>query len=56
MPDGSFLEIYNGPGDLIWKQFEGKKLPSNGQFQISFNRLKSLGAKVDRESKLPVIA
>ncbi len=38
--DGSFAEIYNGPGTLVWEQFAGKKLPSNGQFQISLKNWK----------------
>ena len=30
LPNGSFEEIYNGPGSLVWEQFEGKKRPMNG--------------------------
>jgi hypothetical protein len=30
LPNGSFEEIYNGPGSLVWEQFEGKKMPMNG--------------------------
>jgi len=41
-PNGSFEEIYNGPGSIVWQQFSGKPLPSNGQFQISLNKLKKL--------------
>ena len=46
LPDGTFEEIYNGPGALVWKAFEGKRLPSNGQFQISLNKLRSLNQLV----------
>lgn len=45
-PDGTFEEIYNGPGVLIWEQFKGKRLPSNGQFQISLNKLRQLNQSV----------
>ena len=41
-PDGTFEEFYNGPGSNIWNEFEGRKRPSNGQFQISLNRLAQL--------------
>jgi hypothetical protein len=41
-PDGSFTEIYNGLGRRIWEQFLDKKLPSNGQFQITVNKLLKL--------------
>lgn len=37
-PDGSYEEIYNGPGSLVWGQFQGKPLPSNGQYQIALNK------------------
>ena len=50
-PDGSFEEVYNGPGALVWAQFKHKKLPSNGQFQISLTMLRKLNqlvASVDR--------
>jgi len=26
-PDGSFDEIFNGPGDVVWNQFSDKPLP-----------------------------
>lgn len=44
--DGTFEKIYNGSGDLIWREFDGKKMPSNGQFSISLNKLKSLNELV----------
>jgi len=40
--DGTFSEIYNGIGSLIWDTFKDKKLPSNGQYQISLTKLKEL--------------
>lgn len=52
LPDGTFVEIYNGPGDIIWKQFLGKKLPTNGQYQISVNKLMQLNASVDDALRL----
>ena len=44
--DGSFEEVYNGPGALIWDEFEGRKLPTNGQYQISANKLRRLNEAV----------
>ena len=52
MSDGTFEEIYNGPGSIIWSQFEGKKTPSNGQFQISLNKLKELNKTVDIANRI----
>lgn len=55
LSDGTFEEIYNGPGTLVWEQFKGKPLPSNGQYQISLNKLRQLNqhvARSDRVSKV----
>ena len=53
MPDGTFEEIYNGPGSLVWEQFKGKRLPSNGQFQISLNKLRQLNQSVAQAYRVP---
>ena len=52
LPDGTFEEIYNGPGKLVWEQFKSRKLPSNGQHQISLNKLKVLNETVDASQRL----
>ena len=51
-PDGTFEDIYNGTGSLIWQQFLDKKTPSNGQFQISINKLKALNKQVIYSQRL----
>ena len=56
LPNGTFEEAYNGPGGLVWQQFSGKKLPSNGQFQISLNKLKELNKQVSDSSRVSRIA
>ena len=53
LPDGSFEEIYNGPGFLIWRQFIDKPLPNNGQYQISLNKLKILNEQVVESMRVP---
>lgn len=53
-PDGSFEEIYNGPGALVWQHFVGKNLPSNGQYQISLSKLRVLNDKVHQLDRIPV--
>ena len=40
--DGTFRECYNGPGSIIWEVFTGREMPSNGQYQISINKVKQL--------------
>lgn len=53
LTDGTFEEIYNGPGVLVWEQFKGKRLPSNGQFQISLNKLRQLNQTVAQADRVP---
>lgn len=52
LPDGSFEEIYNGPGALVWQQFKGKCLPTNGQYQISLNKLRQLNQSVNQVDRV----
>ncbi|MCX9131115.1 hypothetical protein OKS68_01335 [Aeromonas veronii] len=52
LPNGTFEEIFNGPGNLVWQLFDGKPLPSNGQYQISLNKLKELNTQVDKSQRI----
>ena len=54
-PDGTFKEVYNGPGSLVWEQFSGKPLPSNGQYQISLKKLVALNESVAQSQRIPKI-
>ena len=56
LPNGTFEEAYNGPGSLVWQQFDGRKIPSNGQFQISLTKLKALDKLVSESDRVPRIA
>lgn len=49
---GHFEEYYNGPGYLVWQLFEGKKVPSNGQFQVSLTKLKVLNDSVNDSDRV----
>jgi len=51
--DGTLSVIYNGEGDAVWKEFEGKTLPTNGQFPIPLTRLRTLNASA--RGKLPLV-
>jgi hypothetical protein len=55
LPNGSFEEIYNGPGMLVWEQFEGKVMPMNGQYQISINKLRELNKLIEPDSRIAMI-
>ncbi len=54
--DGTFIECFNGPGHIIWDTFAGKKIPKNGQYQISINRVKQLHETVPNSDRVPAIA
>jgi hypothetical protein len=49
--DGSFEEIYNGPGDLVWEA--AGKLQKNGQRPIGVSKLRGLMDSVASSSQVP---
>ena len=56
LANGQFEEVYNGPGELVWNQFSGKKVPSNGQFQISLTKLRVLNEQIYESQRIPRVA
>jgi hypothetical protein len=50
--DGSFEEIYNGPGTQVWALVESKPRPSNGQYKIGLAQLRKLMQNVPLERQL----
>lgn len=52
---GDFEEIYNGSGKPIWNLLAKRKLPKNGQYQISISRLKSMNDMVDSNDRIPAM-
>ncbi len=55
LADGTFKEYYNGPGTIIWNEFKGRTMPSNGQYQISLRRVEQLNEMVPVHQKLSKI-
>jgi hypothetical protein len=51
--DGSFEEIYNGPGNLVWALVAQKSRPSNGQYQVRISSLRNLMKNVAQDQRLP---
>jgi len=51
-PDGSFDEIYNGPGNIVWNLVAHKPRPKNGQYQLPISRLRQLMGEVPYEQRL----
>lgn len=51
--NGSFKEINNGRGHRIWDCLKDKPRPSNGQYQISLNRLRRMMEEVPESERIP---
>lgn len=51
--DGSFDEIYKGPGGLVWSLVVSKPRPVNGQYKVSLAQLQKLMRIVSPEQRLP---
>lgn len=52
LKDGTFEEVYNGPGEPVWALVQRRSRPSNGQFQVSLVQLKRLMETVPQEQRL----
>lgn len=50
--DGTFDEIYNGPGELIYQLIKDRSKPSNNLHNISINKLIELNSKVEQSKKV----
>lgn len=50
--DGTFNEVYNGPGEFVWKN--AGKMQKNGQRNISISKLKNLMKEITDDVRLPM--
>jgi hypothetical protein len=51
--NGTFNECYNGPGNIIWETFSGKKMPKNGQYQLTLKKVAELYEQVPLSERIP---
>ena len=49
---GRIKEVYNGPGNLVWKLFAKRKRPKNGQYQVSLAKLQQLNNEIPSEERI----
>ena len=49
--DGSFSEVYYGPGARIWDLVKHKKRPKNGQYNIAVSKLRDEMRKLQTQGK-----
>ena len=52
---GGFSEVYNGPGEPVWRTVQSKPRPSNGQYQISLSRLNSIMNTIPEDQHIPMV-
>lgn len=50
--DARFEEVYNGAGAPVWALVSHKPRPSNGQYQVSLKKLRTLMTSVPIESRI----
>ncbi|MEJ1095854.1 MULTISPECIES: hypothetical protein [unclassified Pseudoxanthomonas] len=53
-PDGSFDEIFNGPGEIAWQAVMNRKLSKTNLHQISAAALRHLQEKVQAGDRIPL--
>jgi hypothetical protein len=55
-PNGTFEEVYNGPGAPVWALVEKKPKPSNGQYQVTVGQLSRLMSTIPEHQRLPMVS
>ena len=51
--DGTFSEVFNGPGQIAAKAIENRKPPRNNLHNIAINALKRLNKSVQESDRIP---
>ncbi len=52
-PDGSFDELFNGPGAILAEALAGRKVPKTNQLSLAAKKLRELSAKVPEHERVP---
>lgn len=52
--DGTFIEVFNGPGAIAWEAVKNRSKPKTNLHSISVGALKKLQAKVPQEDRIKV--
>ena len=50
--NGSFEEVFNGPGNIVWELVKNKRPPKNGQYQISLSKLRTLNDNIAPDDRI----
>ncbi|MDL1862842.1 hypothetical protein FBR04_17705 [Betaproteobacteria bacterium PRO7] len=52
--DGSFTEVFNGPGAIAWEAVKGRAAPKTNLHSVPITTLKKLQARVSADDKIPL--
>jgi hypothetical protein len=52
-PDGTFTEVFNGPGSVAWKAVSNRKPTKTNLHSISINTLARLNQNVQAKDRIP---
>lgn len=53
-PDGTFTEVFNGPGAIAWEAVKGRGATKNNLYSVPVSVLKKLQAKVPSGDRIPL--
>lgn len=53
-PDGTFIEVFNGPGAVAWEAVKDRSSPKTNLHSVSIVALKKLQEKVRPEDRIPL--
>ena len=52
--DGTFVEVFNGPGAIAWEAVKGRSKPKTNLHSISVVALQKLQSKVAKQDRIPL--
>ena len=52
--DGTFEELFNGPGSIAWEAVKNRKRPKTNLHSVSIKKLKKLNANVEASDRIPL--
>jgi hypothetical protein len=52
-PDGTFTEIFNGPGSVAWEAVKNRKPTKTNLHSVSLNTLGQLNERVHQKDRIP---
>lgn len=53
-PDGSFVEVFNGPGQVAWQAVKSRAKPKTNLHSVSIQALAKLQQNVSPEDRIPL--